>query len=416
MRGGVVPGPAKIACYNPRSPEMRPAMRTFRLFLCALLLSTVAQAGVWTDGASAFAQKIAAKTGAATVTLDFKNASGLSPRDIDDVRRELIAQLAARGVRVATSGQVADVHVTLSENVSGLLWIAQVQQGSGQPSVVMVTVERRTLSDNLSTPAVILARKLLWIQDARILDAVLADSDGHHLLVLDPEKVSLYQSQNGQWQPLQSYPIPHSRPWPRDLRGRLMLGHDHLFDVYLPGVICASAGSTGAGSLTCRDADDAWPLDAAHKAFFSATRNFFTGAIVPAVGPSHPFFSAAVLHRDNYDLWLKAGTDRQLRLSDGVNEQIVAGAWGSDVAAVKSPCGSGWQLLATGNTDSDSPDSLRAFEIPDRELVAVSAPLDLPGPITALWTAPSVDAALVVTHNMKMDKDEAFLVSVSCAR
>lgn len=412
----MVPGPAKIACYNPRSPEMRPAMRTFRFLLCALLLSTVAQAGVWTDGATAFAQKIAAKTGAATITLDFKNASGLSPRDVADVQRELIAQLAARGVRVATSGQVADVHVTLSENLSGLLWIAQVQQGSAQPSVVMLTVERRTLSDNLSTPAVILARKLLWIQDARILDAVLADSDGHHLLVLDPEKVSLYQSQNGQWQPLQSYPIPHSRPWPRDLRGRLVLGHDHLFDVYLPGVICASAGSTGAGSLTCRDADDAWPLDAAHKAFFSATRNFFTGAIVPAVGPSHPFFTAAVLHRDNYDLWLKAGTDRQLRLSDGVNEQIVAGVWGSDVAAVKSPCGSGWQLLATGNTDSDSADALRAFEIPDRELVAVSAPLDLPGPITALWTAPSGDAALVVTHNLKMDKDEAFLVSVSCAR
>ena len=407
--------PAKIACYNPPSLAMRPAMRISRLFLCALLLSSLARAGVWTDGARDLAQKISAKTGSGTVTLDVKNSSGLSPRDVDEVRRELVTQLAARGVTVGGSA-VADVRVTLSENVSGLLWIAQVRQGTAQPSIVMVAVPRRALSDNLSAPAVILVRKLLWIQDARILDAALADSNGQHLLVLDPGKISLYQSQNGQWQPLQSFPIPHSRPWPRDVRGRIVLGHDHLFDVYLPGVVCNSSGDSSSATLSCRDGDDPWPLDPAHKAFFSATRNFFTGAVVPPAGPAHPFFTAAVLRRDNYDLWLKAGTDRLLRLSDGVNEQTLAGGWGSDIAAVKSSCGSGWQLFAAAASDSDSPDALRAYEIPDRELVPVSSPLDMPGPITALWTAPSGEAALVVTHNLKMDKDEAFLVSVSCAR
>jgi len=61
-----------------------------------------------------------------------------------------------------------------------------------------------------------------------------------HLLVLYPEQVTLYKSQAGKWQAEQSLALPHSQPWPRDLRGRLILRKDHLFDAYLPGVLCQS--------------------------------------------------------------------------------------------------------------------------------------------------------------------------------
>ena len=37
------------------------------------------------------------------------------------------------------------------------------------------------------------------------------------------------------WELEASVPIAHSRAFPRDLRGRLLLRRDHLFDVYLPG-------------------------------------------------------------------------------------------------------------------------------------------------------------------------------------
>ena len=82
-----------------------------------------------------------------------------------------------------------------------------------------------------------------------ILDvAVLEESSAPtHIAVLDPEKVSLYRMQGGKWQQEQALGITHARPWPRDLRGRLIPARDHLLDVYLPGVICRGGiGAVGA--------------------------------------------------------------------------------------------------------------------------------------------------------------------------
>ena len=76
------------------------------------------------------------------------------------------------------------------------------------------------------SPCRYLRKISLWTQDDPILDvAVLEESAAPtRIAVLDAEKVSLYRLQGGKWQQEQALGIVHARPWPRDLRGRLMPG------------------------------------------------------------------------------------------------------------------------------------------------------------------------------------------------
>jgi len=74
-------------------------------------------------------------------------------------------------------------------------------------------------------------------------------------------------------------------------------------------------------------------------------------------------------------LWIFAAVDGSLHLVDGMTDQAIRGTsskWGSDVATVNSNCGAGTQLLVSDSGDAPR-DSLRAFEIPDRDPLPVSA-------------------------------------------
>jgi hypothetical protein len=200
-----------------------------------------------------------------------------------------------------------------------------------------------------------------------------------------------------------------------------MLRKDHLFDAYLPGLICRST-NTSPLALNCSRSDDPWPLqteDFGVSGFFAPARNFFTGALVPGIGQqkSAPaFYSAAALPRGKYALWIFAGVDGQLHLLDGMNHQIEANIhWGSDLAGVHAACSPDWQVLAT-SAGSGTDDSVQAFEFADREPAAVSPPLQLNGDITALWTAPSGDSATAVFRNSETGNYEAVQLTLTCGQ
>ncbi|HUO25197.1 MAG TPA: hypothetical protein VMU61_05995, partial [Candidatus Aquilonibacter sp.] len=89
--------------------------------------------------------------------------------------------------------------------------------------------------------------------------------------------------------------------------------------------------------------------------------------------------------------------------------------WGSDVASVKTACGSGWQVLATSAANG-STDTVRAYEVPDRDPVPVSAPLEIPGEITALWTEAKGDSAIAIVRNRETENYEAFRLAVACGQ
>jgi hypothetical protein len=157
-------------------------------------------------------------------------------------------------------------------------------------------------------------------------------------------------------------------------------------------------------------------------AFFAPTRNFFTGALTPGVGKLttvSKFYSAAFLPRDKYLLWLFAGTDGRVHMVDGVSDQAGRFAWGSDLASVKTACGAGWQILATSaeaSSEGGTGDSVRAYEFPDRDPVAVSAAIDFPGIVTALWTEAKADTAIAVAKNRETGSYEAFRLAVVCSQ
>ncbi len=413
-----------MTVYNSRIPLItlpRTRFAGFMLGLWALLQASAlaVAANNWNDPAQQLAQRISAVTGPGAVSLDLNNRSSLSSSEADQVRRVLITSLETRGVRIVDAPQAAaSIHVTLSENQQNYLWVAQVRQGTAEEKVVMVALPDLRPRAAKSSATVTVHRTPLWSQEARILDvALLYKANPGHMLVLEPEQVVLYRWNTGHWQTEQAFPIIHQQPWPRDVRGRLMISQEHLFDAYLPGVVCSAVLSSPL-SMACHEADDAWPLANPSfnlRAFFSPARNFFTGALTPPLGQQNtaPFYSAAPLPRENYVLWVMAGVDGAVHFADGMNDRVSPGiAWGSDLVSLKTSCGSGWQVLASRMGDGS--DSLRAYEIADREPTALSESAEFGGPITALWTKDDGSTAVAIAHNLETGMYEAFGIYISC--
>jgi hypothetical protein len=394
---------------------------TSSLLILLFLLAAQASADNWTSPAAQLAAKIAAVTGPGTVALDFKNHSSLRQTDVDEIRRGVLIQLATLGLRFVNAEQAAaTVQVFLSEDLRDYVWIAEVHQGANESSVVMVSFARPDAQLAAHEAAAMVVRKtLLWSQADRILDAAILDGTPSHLLVLDSNGVIVYRMQDGRWQSEQFLAVAHSRPWPRDLRGRLILRKDHLFDAFLPGIFCRNTSSAPV-TMTCYESDDPWPIGTDQyglSAFFAPLRNFFTGVLVPGVGKqttAPAFYSAAALPREKYTLWILASVNGLLHMLDGITDRTAGKlAWGSDIASVHSGCGSGWQVLATENGDSRS-DTVRAFEFPDRDPIAVSQPADFGGPITVLWAESSGNGAIAVSRNSETGRYEAFRLTITC--
>jgi hypothetical protein len=397
-------------------------LRHLRVFVILVLaFSSCVWAGDWSGPVTQVAQKILADTGPGAISLEIVNRSSLSTADVDSIRAGIGQHLAAGGVRLVAPDQAsATVQIALSENLQNYVWVCTIQQGSDS-KVEIVSLPRADTPPPINEPAQLAIRKIqVWSQDQRILDVAVIDSSPPQVIVLDADKITIY-GLHGQWQMQQSFPVTHTRPWPRDLRGRIVLRPDHLLDAYLPGVLCSSTVSPL--SITCRESDDPWPVGTQQKslsAFFSPTRNFFTGALAPGIGKDRTvprFYSAAPIPREKYVLWLFAGVDGQIREVDGMNDPVSAGVnWGSDIAAVKTTCGSGWQILATSNGDGAMPDTLRAYEFPDRDPVPVSLPVEVNGTVTALWSELHANGVIAVVHNRQTGKYEAFRIEIACGQ
>jgi hypothetical protein len=433
-----------------RRSRLAPGLRLAPQILSLILAVGVPiQAAEWSGPELELARKIVTVTGPGVVSLTVENRSSLGRRDNEVIGNGLRTALEARGLRFAKPEQAAaSVTITLSENPRSYVWVAQIRQTTGEAAVVMVSAPRAEGSAMPRDSVPLSLQKIsLWTQEGRILDVAVLEENvaPTRIAVLDAVRVSLYRSQGGKWQPEQSMELVHSRPWPRDLRGRLIAAKDHLFDVYLPGVLCRSTTSLPL-SLSCQESDDPWPLVpeslvgarsgsstnspglgvsaaspisiAQMRGFFAPTRNFFTGALAPGVGKFTTigkFYSAAPLPRDKYVLWLFASTDGQLHMVDGLTDLRTKLASGDNIATVRTACGAGWQLLSTNSADQTG-DSIRAYEFPDRDPVPVTTELNFAGEVTALWTEARGDTAIVIARNRETGNYESFRLAVSCSQ
>ncbi|HXJ87388.1 MAG TPA: hypothetical protein VMS18_11265 [Candidatus Binatia bacterium] len=430
-----------------KHPLAQASIVRFAFLLAFLVSSRATLAADWSAAEQQLANKIVAVTGpSAVVSLTVENRSSLGRRDSDIVRDGLRSALEHAGIHFMKGEQGAiPVTVTLSENGMSYVWVAQIQQGAADPAVVMVSVPRSGRSGSASESMPITLRKTpLWTQEGHILDVAVLEESGTptRIAVLGAEDVSIYRFQNGKSQAEATLAISHANPWPLDLRGRLIPNADRTLSAYLPGVICRLTAIPGAANIACQGDNDPWPIIPAGMTltssvfpsagsstnqtatvpplagFFASARNYFTGVLSPAIGKfsSVPkFFSAAFVPREKGALWLFASTDGNLHLIDGTNDQPFTAAWGSDIATVRTACGAGSQVLATTRGD-EAQDSIRAYEFPDRDPVAVTAAVDLPGPVSALWTEIRGDTAIAIAKNRDTGSYEAFRLSLACSQ
>ena len=403
------------------------------LLLAIVFLPSVLVASPLGDAARQLAHKIAAASGPGAFALAVTNRSSLDDKAVREVRSALEGQLQVEGVHATKAEQaIGTIDVVLSESLRECVWTAEIVTGSDEKKVVLVSSPRsQTATPLAATLPIVIKTALIYEQEQPMLDFALVDMPGgSRLIVLGDNAAAIFHRQGstsgnsiGRWELEASLSIAHSRTFPRDLRGRLLLRRDHLFDAYLPGIFCRSNSSPL--TLACNESGEPWPLaqdENSPRASYAAARNFFTGTLSPGIGkisnlPS--FYSAAVLPRPSYALWAYAAVDGSLHLVDGMTDQAIRGAkWGSDLAAIHSGCGVGTQLLVSagaslepGNTERDS---LRAFEIPDRELVAVSAAVEFSGKIVALWPESTGNGAAAIVKRNDTGSYEAYRVSISC--
>ena len=421
-------GPLPTAVYNARNPAMLCFSSRFRRRCAWCLLFFVAPAvwaADWRRPEVQLAEKIAAITGPGVVALEVTNRSSISASEVEVIRHGLIDALANSGVRISEPDQpAATVRVTFSESLQNYVWVAEIQQATNAAHVAMVATPRpeSAISAPSTLPLTLHATELISLPYP-ILDAAILEGNPRRMLVLGENAVTVYEFRDGHWLQGQSLAINHDHPFPRDVRGRILLRKDHLFDAYLPGLICRSTNASPL-TLNCLRSDDPWPLqteDFSVSGFFAPARNFFTGALVPGIGQqtSAPaFYSAAALPRGKYALWIFAGVDGQVHSLDGINHQIEGNLhWGSDLAGVHATCRQDWQVLATSSErGSGDDDSVQAFEFADRGPAAVSQPLVLSGNVTALWTAGAGESALAVIRDSETGHYEAVQLTFTCGQ
>jgi hypothetical protein len=303
--------------------------------LSAAILA-MAWAATAADDLNSAARELAKRTAAAAngpVSVSWRNLASVPP--------DAVAQAKAAFDAIVRTTEGSDAQLTVSENAaSGLL----IEEFRGQ--VWMATFRRA--AGALPGSAAIETR-LLWEQEEPILDVAALD-DG--VLVLTPAGV-LQTSTKVRAR------ITPSKPWPRDLRGRLKVTGPTV-EVTLPGMSCSGTWSPEL-TLRCGPGSDL----VAGRNYFSAKASFYTAATA-----------------DNWTLL--ALTDGTTGIFNSAFERVgTITGWGSDIAAANARCGGAPVVLAT--RPGEGRDAIQAYAIVNRSAKALGEAVEFAGPVTALW-------------------------------
>jgi hypothetical protein len=386
--------------------------------LSALLLFIPAGATAAEDGIGA-ARELARKTAGFAgrgepVSVAWSNASSLGSSELLEARGAFEAALRESGGRLSDLAPLTEVHITLSENHAQYLLVEEIRRGDDRR--VWISAWKRTGTPSAAMDGIALEKKLVWEQDEPMLDVAFASTA---MVVLSPSGVTMYIRQGGPWTRAASMPLAPPRPWPRDLRGRLRT-NGASFQTYLPGMACSGAVEP-AFTLECRPSEEPWVLESGSRALllanFAAARNHFDGRVTTQAGVRKsvgPFYSAASAEEQGRTMWLLAMVDGRVQVLDASFDPAGSiASWGSDIAGTDAHCGSGSQVLATRPGDGTVTDALQAFSLVNRSAMPLTLPLELPGPVTALWPSGGSSVAAIV-HNLATGRYEAYVVTVVC--
>jgi hypothetical protein len=365
------------------------------------------------------ARKTAALAGRGeAVTVSWRNISSLPSGEFNQARMAFDTALRDAGARALEKeddrpgglSHLVEARLTISSNQSQFLIVEEARKGEDR-QVWIASWKRPVSTGAPSGSTLTLEKKLVWEQEEQILDVVMV---GPGVLVLSPSRISLHAGSTDQ--PL---PLTPPRPWPRDLRGHLRVNGGG-FKAYLPGMACSGATDPSL-TIECHPSDEPWTLDAGPRgvllANFVAARNYFDGRVSTANGVHKTlagFFSAASAEENGRPYFLLAMLDGRTQILDAALDPVGSvAAWGSDLAETEAHCGGGSQILATKAGDVGEPDAVRAFGLVNRTPVPLSAPLDLPGPVTAFWSLGG-NGAIAVVRDLAGGRYQAFVITVNC--
>jgi hypothetical protein len=420
-----------------------PKRMWFLVVLSAALFKPViaASPSPWEQPSAALAQQISDILGPGQARLTVENLSSIPTDETPAIRKLLEGDLKAHGVIASGAESASSVRVTLSESASERLWVAEMVEGN-RAQVTMVDLGSIP-SAREQMPGSLMLRSQAVLTAKEPVLAVLEKAGG--LVVLEPEQIVFYAHSSTGWQEQKRTAIRQHGTMTRDLgardpRGVLLAAQGGQgFEAWLSGIACdgkpATGDAAGDWTLECRSSDDPWPIANASsladpaaqtnaasagasglKAFYNGARDYFVGVVTPAVGVDlPPFYTAAPVPRPaGGAALLIGGVDGKVQLVENGALWTIAGTrdWGSDFALVRSDCGAGTQIIASGSGEA-AHDSLRAYEIPALEAVPASAPLAVDGMVTALWSAPDGKSAFAVVRS-GADQYEVDRVTALC--
>lgn len=381
-------------------------------------------------------------------TLSVQNMGSLDAPTAALIEHSLLVQLSAKGFRFvppvtgvsgapppsALANQPAiDIRVTLSENLNGLIWIAELRTPSGKKIVMLPVAVPPGISANEARPIPLLERTVVWRQAEPMLDFAMvgaAPDSAAQLIVLTPERVAFYNFEQGMWRLGASSAVEHAHPWPRDLRGRIEVESGKL-SVYMPGIFCTGTVGAQIGLYCAPGEEKLWPVDGSglvtgavsqggSLARLDPARNYFLDPIQSSNGGEPKFarfYSAGLQTAYGGNLAILAGLDASAQLREG-GDEIAARftGWGSDIASLNDTCAAPSPVLVTGTGDDTSIDTIQIYQIADRQAVAVGQPISFPGPVRSLWAASDGKSARAVSQNLQSGMYEASNLSISCNR
>jgi hypothetical protein len=335
--------------------------RTILILFVLLGTPMAARSDTLEDSAKELARKIVAVLPAGDdVTVETRNFSSLTSNEAIRIERVLSSDIQGSGARATPNGGIAiHVRVTLSENLKGFLWSAEVRQGDAS-RVVLIAVPRSSEGPAaLNSMPMVLRSEKIWEGQDRILDAVVSDAGGQNRFVLlVPDGLTIQDSSGAA---ISKVTLPSAQSASRNPKGFLEYNGNIVSAVFQ--------------RQTCTIA-----LDTHNPVECHPTAN-------------------------------RAPADYLIDFAPGDAQLIGTGA---EFGVVHTSCADGNQVLATSARDYTQPDSLQAFQIKPTGAVAISNGLEFPGPILALHVVP--DIPRVVALNLKTGKYEAYQLSISCAQ
>ncbi|HEV8416528.1 MAG TPA: hypothetical protein VGQ49_23235 [Bryobacteraceae bacterium] len=347
--------------------------------LLLVMIAMAVRADTLDDAVAALAKKVVARLEPfERVRIGERNISSLPATEVSRAEVALTRALQSRG----SGSMPVDVVVTISDDLRGYILVAEIRRASG---TVVEMMEFRLAPPAAPARAAIIDSKLLWEQDTAILDvAVLQDS----MLVLDTAGLIRYERHEGKWERAAAVELPVVV---RDPRGRAETNGESV-TINEPGVICTVPVKMEVPPR-CDDGGQ-----------FKAARN--TQDLHDWRGE---FFSSSELAGDI----IVAEVDGRIHIYDAAHAlQAVFDGWGSDLAVIAA-CG-GRHIAIAGSSDAASPDSIALYDLVNHALMSVSEPIDLSGPVTALW--PAGDGAMAVTRNLSTGKYAAYSLTLDCSR